>query len=97
MIHIGPRHQCPHCPKSFTQRSNLTRHVRIHTGVKPYSCMYCDKRFSDQGACRYVLLFKIMLTISMYLCLTDLMNEYTQKKNTVNARTVVKSSPNDKN
>lgn len=52
LIHVGPKHQCPHCPKSFTQRSNLIRHVRIHTGAKPYSCQYCDKKFSDQGAKR---------------------------------------------
>lgn len=52
LIHTGPKHQCPYCPKLFTQRSNLVRHIRIHTGVKPFSCSYCSKKFSDQGAMR---------------------------------------------
>lgn len=33
------------CGKRFTRNEELTRHKRIHTGVRPYSCVFCKKRF----------------------------------------------------
>ena len=37
---------CNICYRTFTSRSNLERHSRLHTGHKPYICTKCGKAFS---------------------------------------------------
>ncbi|XP_042860692.1 uncharacterized protein LOC122246277 [Penaeus japonicus] len=43
----GNTHACPKCGRTYTLRSNLSRHMRLECGVeRRYSCSYCHKRFS---------------------------------------------------
>ena len=37
---------CFVCLNTFTSRNNMTRHIRIHSGTKPYSCPRCPERFT---------------------------------------------------
>lgn len=41
-------HRCSYCMKSFFRAEHLIRHVRIHTGEKPYVCNDegCSRRFA---------------------------------------------------
>ncbi|GCB62214.1 hypothetical protein scyTo_0007189 [Scyliorhinus torazame] len=45
-------HKCKDCGKEFTHTGNYKRHVRIHTGEKPFTCRECNKAFSDPAACK---------------------------------------------
>ncbi|KFB37306.1 AGAP002918-PA-like protein [Anopheles sinensis] len=45
-------HRCDECNKTFTRKSNLIDHERLHNQSKPYRCEYCDKRFVQIGNLR---------------------------------------------
>ena len=45
LVPLEKKFQCTECGKAFTRMDKLRIHNRIHTGVMPYGCQYCEKRF----------------------------------------------------
>ncbi|XP_055018442.1 uncharacterized protein LOC110154521 [Boleophthalmus pectinirostris] len=46
-------HQCPFCKKGIKgTKQSLLRHIRIHTGERPYSCPTCNKTFTTKSQLR---------------------------------------------
>ncbi|KAE8747869.1 hypothetical protein FOCC_FOCC005481, partial [Frankliniella occidentalis] len=45
-------HACPHCPARFRSRGDLTPHIRLHSGERPFRCLLCSRCFARSTALR---------------------------------------------
>jgi len=48
MVPIAKRYTCEICGESSIHKGFLWRHRLVHTGEKPFACVYCPKRFAKK-------------------------------------------------
>lgn len=52
VLQQGKSYLCSHCTYQAYQKSDLRKHIRVHTGEKPFACQFCPVRFADSSNLR---------------------------------------------
>ncbi|XP_041366734.1 uncharacterized protein LOC121381478 [Gigantopelta aegis] len=47
---VCTKRKCPDCGVRFANKSKLARHMRSHSGLKPFGCHLCGKAYGDRGS-----------------------------------------------
>ena len=49
---INTMYFCKKCPFKQSKYANILAHIRTHTMEEPFSCEFCDRRFSVLANCK---------------------------------------------
>ncbi|XP_060597216.1 gastrula zinc finger protein XlCGF7.1-like, partial [Ruditapes philippinarum] len=58
-VTTGGRHYCNLCGKLFPSNWKLQRHMRVHTGEKPFICSFCNKGFNKDIELNRILIVRV--------------------------------------
>ncbi|KAL3284508.1 hypothetical protein HHI36_018667 [Cryptolaemus montrouzieri] len=65
------KHECDLCKKKFPSRTDLIKHVRIHTNERPFPCKVCGQAFRQAGSLKNHIACKHSATLhssEIFIC-----------------------------
>jgi len=77
-VHNAERHVCKICNRSFNFRFNLIRHLKMHSGLRPYVCTVCNHAFNLKGNLQ--IHFRVHTKMKPYTC-SQCNRAFTMKQN----------------
>ncbi|KAJ8977293.1 hypothetical protein NQ317_007432 [Molorchus minor] len=49
---LNKKFPCAKCEKRFNTQDELSKHVKLHSGYRPFSCLYCANSFTEKQSLR---------------------------------------------
>jgi uncharacterized Zn-finger protein len=77
----GKNFVCDICLKTFSNAANMRRHRVRHSGIKPFECRFCQKRFFRKDHMREHMNHKHNNTQVVILLISPVPSRYEERIN----------------